>query len=95
MPKSTKAAPPQQASLQEMWGKKKEPKVASKSEPDAMEVDVLVDKEGKSDRESSSSVTPEEVSAVKAENSKRKEGMAEVSSMFLYLYICCDTIDMP
>ncbi|KAF8198968.1 hypothetical protein BJ912DRAFT_1020325 [Pholiota molesta] len=78
MPKSTKAAPPQQASLQEMWGKKKEPKVASKPEPDAMEVDVLVDKV-EPDIESSSSVTAE-TSAVKAESSKRKESVAEVSS---------------
>jgi DNA ligase-1 len=93
MPKSTKAAPPQQASLQEMWGKKKEPKVASKPEPDAMEVDVLVDKV-EPDIESSSSVTAE-TSAVKAESSKRKESVAEVSSMFLSLYVCCDTIDMP
>ncbi|KAF8905567.1 ATP-dependent DNA ligase [Gymnopilus junonius] len=35
MPNSSKAAPPQQASLQEMWGKKKTPKpVASETKPD-------------------------------------------------------------
>jgi len=45
MPKSTKAAPPQQANLQEMWAKKKEPKtqvepkVEPKIESNAMEVD--------------------------------------------------------
>ena len=47
MPKSTKAPPPQQSSLQEMWGKKKDPKpVASKPEPSAMEVDIPEEKEG-------------------------------------------------
>ena len=48
MPKSTKAPPPQQSSLQEMWGKKKGPKkpVASKPEPSAMEVDIPEEKEG-------------------------------------------------
>ena len=46
MPKSTKAAPPQQASLQELWGKKKvvktkiEPKVEPKFELEAMDIDV-------------------------------------------------------
>jgi len=47
MPKSTKAPPPQQSSLQEMWGKKKGLKlVASKPEPSAMEVDIPEEKEG-------------------------------------------------
>jgi len=41
MPNSTKVPPPQQASLQEIWGKKKETKVvAPKAESDAMEVDT-------------------------------------------------------
>ena len=49
MPKSTKAPPPQQSSLHEMWGKKKDPKpVASKPEPNAMamEVDAPEEKKG-------------------------------------------------
>ncbi|KIM48219.1 hypothetical protein M413DRAFT_225258 [Hebeloma cylindrosporum] len=44
MPKSTKAPPPQQSSLHEMWGKKKDHKpVASKPEP--MEVDIHEEKQ--------------------------------------------------
>jgi hypothetical protein len=50
MPKSTKVAPPQQASLQEMWGKKKEPKVEPKvelkTESDAMEVEQVKELKG-------------------------------------------------
>ncbi len=46
MPKSTKVAPPQQASLQEMWGKKKEPKVELKTESDAMEVEQVKELKG-------------------------------------------------
>jgi len=55
MPKSSKAAPPQQANLSEMWGKKNVPKtVAPKVEPklepklelDAMQVDVPAEKKG-------------------------------------------------
>lgn len=52
MPKSTKAAPPQQANLQEMWGKKKEPTAskpapdASKTKTDAMVVDTPEEKKG-------------------------------------------------
>lgn len=51
MPKSTKTAPPQQASLQEIWGKKKAPKpVASETKPniksDAMDVDTHEDSKG-------------------------------------------------
>jgi DNA ligase-1 len=51
MPKSTKAPPPQQSSLHEMWGKKKDLKpVASKAElkvePSAMEVDVPEEQQG-------------------------------------------------
>ena len=61
MPKSTKAAPPQQASLQEMWGKKKAPKASDASETkpdvkpdikkeiksDAMDVDIPPSSQGK------------------------------------------------
>jgi len=47
MPKSTKAPPPQQSSLQEMWGKKKDAKlVASKPQPNTMEGDIPEGKEG-------------------------------------------------
>jgi hypothetical protein len=52
MPKSTKAAPPQQANLQEMWGPKKavKPKVEPKTEPkvesEAMEVDLALEQTG-------------------------------------------------
>jgi len=52
MPKSTKAAPPQQASLQELWGKKKvvktkmeciaEPKI----ELEAMDIDLQQEQTG-------------------------------------------------
>lgn len=51
MPKSTKVVPPQQASLQEIWGKKNtgntkiepklEPKLEPKIESEAMEIDPL------------------------------------------------------
>ncbi|PPQ80838.1 hypothetical protein CVT25_001963 [Psilocybe cyanescens] len=65
MPKSTKAAPPQQANLQEMWGKKKEP--AAKPEPDVpkAECDAMVID------------TREEK---RAESSKRKESTAPIAS---------------
>jgi DNA ligase-1 len=52
MPKSTKAAPPQQASLQEIWGKKNvvetklEPKAEPKIELEAMDVDSLQNQTG-------------------------------------------------
>jgi hypothetical protein len=52
MPKSTKAAPPQQASLQELWGKKKavktniEPKAEPKVESEAMDIDLLQEQTG-------------------------------------------------
>ncbi|KAH9486949.1 DNA ligase 1 [Psilocybe cubensis] len=66
MPKSTKAAPPQQANLQEMWGKKKEP-ILSKLEPHApkAEADAMVVD------------TPKEE---KAESSKRKESGTPIAS---------------
>ncbi|KAF8974049.1 DNA ligase I [Flammula alnicola] len=78
MPKSTKAAPPQQTSLQEMWGKKKEAKpVASKADPDAMEVEVP---EEKKDHPSKPAPTVHETSAAKAASSKRKEKVAPTTS---------------
>jgi hypothetical protein len=49
MPKSTKAAPPQQASLQEIWGKKKktiEPKAEPKIDSRAMDIDSLQEQTG-------------------------------------------------
>src|SRR5260221_9655714 len=52
MPKSTKAAPPQQTSLQELWGKNKlvkakmEPKAEPKIESEAMDVDLLQEETG-------------------------------------------------
>lgn len=52
MPKSTKAAPPQQASLQELWGKKKvvktmmEPMAEPKIESETMVVDSLQEQTG-------------------------------------------------
>jgi hypothetical protein len=46
MPKTTKAAPPQQSSLHEMWGKKQRVG-ASKVEPDAMDVEIPEEKQGK------------------------------------------------
>jgi DNA ligase-1 len=52
MPKSTKAAPPQQASLQDIWGKKKvdktttDPKAEPKIESEAMDVDLLQEQTG-------------------------------------------------
>jgi hypothetical protein len=39
MPKTAKADPPQQSSLQEMWGKKRKVVGASKVEPDAMDIE--------------------------------------------------------
>lgn len=46
MPKTTKAAPPQQSSLHEMWGKK--PTVgASKVQPDAIDLEIPKEKQGK------------------------------------------------
>ena len=41
MPKSTKAAPPQQSKLEEMWGKNKRPKVET-GEDNKMEVEEPV-----------------------------------------------------
>lgn len=46
MPKTTKAAPPQQSSLHEMWGKKQRVS-ASKVESDAMDVEIPEEKQGK------------------------------------------------
>ena len=89
MPKSIKASPPQQSSLQEMWGKKKAPKVEPKVEPklepklehDAMEVDVPAE----TIAGPSKTPPPAEVPAPKAvhvESSKRKESTTETSSTF-------------
>ncbi len=52
MPKSMKAAPPQQANLQEMWGRKREPKtkvepkIEPKIESNAMDVDSGEEQKG-------------------------------------------------
>ncbi|KAF9568405.1 ATP-dependent DNA ligase [Agrocybe pediades] len=71
MPSSTKAPPPQQASLQEMWKKKEPPKpVASKSDSDAMEVDAPEEQKvqvAESSKREASPVPPP------AESSKRKQ----------------------
>ncbi|KDR84973.1 hypothetical protein GALMADRAFT_233491 [Galerina marginata CBS 339.88] len=80
MPKSTKAPPPQQASLQEMWGKKKGPKleaVASKAESDAMDVDVPEEKTVETSKRKQS-VEPSEQK--KVEGLKRKESVEPVHS---------------
>lgn len=49
MPKTTKAAPPQQSSLQEMWGKKQ--KVGAlkveRDATDAMDIETPEEKQGK------------------------------------------------
>ncbi|PPQ76335.1 hypothetical protein CVT26_008963 [Gymnopilus dilepis] len=72
MPKSTKAAPPQQASLQEMWGKKKAPKASDASETkpdvkpdikkeiksDAMDVDIPPSSQAESSKRKGSPTPP-------------------------------------
>ncbi|KAF9478532.1 ATP-dependent DNA ligase [Pholiota conissans] len=76
VPKTMKPAPPQQTSLQEMWGRKKEPKVALKSSPDdAMDVDIPAGKEA-------DDISPvvEGSSSVKLESSKRKKSATTVPS---------------
>jgi hypothetical protein len=47
MPKTTKKDPPQQSSLNELWGKKQKVVDASKVEQDAMDVEVPKDKQCK------------------------------------------------
>lgn len=49
MPKSAKPAPPQQASLKELWGKKRDKSTAAappKKEEDAMDVDIKQEAQG-------------------------------------------------
>lgn len=49
MPKSAKPAPPQQASLKELWGKKRDKSTAAappKKEEEAMDVDVKQEVQG-------------------------------------------------
>lgn len=66
MPKAMKA-PPQQTSLQDMWGKKKEPKVAPKAESDAMQLDAPVEMEAESSKTSSLQAEETKPVVIKAE----------------------------
>jgi DNA ligase-1 len=56
MPKSVKPAPPQQSSLAELWGPKKQAKNTSSDAPKLDETDMDVDVKDPSKRESSSRV---------------------------------------
>ncbi len=84
-----KMSPPQQSSLQEMWGKKKvpkvepkvEPKMEPKMEPDAMEVDVPAETIAGPSKTPPLAEVPAR-KAVHVESSKRKESTAETSSTF-------------